>query len=44
MMPPWYIRLRCWAFGHRWVQDTRATPVITLMPVCRWCGKWRKLA
>lgn len=43
MIPPWYVRLRCWLFGHSWVGERRADPVITLFVVCRRCGKWERL-
>lgn len=42
-MPPWYVVLRCWALGHRWVGDRRADPVIPLFAVCRWCGKQKRV-
>jgi hypothetical protein len=42
MMPPWYLRLRCFLLGHRWVDERAAAPVIPMFFCCRVCGKWER--
>ena len=36
-------RWLCRTFGHRWIAEKRAEPVIPVFALCRRCGKFERI-